>query len=255
MEKKINEFVEQTLKALDISEDNPQLAVRGFEYELPESNKECILVIGLNPAGDENTAQYEKEARTYLYSLNTEVKDTPYVYNNYYKPIYNLINETCKKDAKWHWCNKDYDVLKEELNNSELKKDIDDILEEYKNHEVRKYTIFVGDMFYFHETNSNNLPFKKDISFSDYCKNMLKLHIDTLEKNGMKIKFIYVNNSKVSKWLCGDTIKSSTVWDETNGTKVFFNRMLSGGCDVFSIKRLENEIKVYLANNTSLDKK
>ena len=102
MEKKINEFVEQTLKVLDISEDNPRLSVRGFEFELPESNKECILVIGLNPAGNENTAQYEKEARTYLYSLDTKVKDTPYVYNNYYKPIYNLINEIYENDAKWH---------------------------------------------------------------------------------------------------------------------------------------------------------
>lgn len=102
-------------------------------------------------------------------------------------------------------------------------------------------------MFYFHETNSNDLPFKRDISLSGYCKEMLNLHIDTLEKNGMKIKFIYVNNSKVSKWLCGDTIKSSTVWNDTNGTKVFFNRMLSGGADVFSINRLANEIKAYIA--------
>lgn len=253
MEKKINEFVEQTLKALDISEDNPRLAVRGFEYELPESNKECILVIGLNPAGDENTAQYEKEARTYLYSLNTKVNDTPYVYNNYYKPIYNLMNEIYENDAKWHWYNKNYEDLEEELNNSELKEIASDILQEYKEHEDRKYTIFVGDMFYFHETNSNDLPFKSDISLSGYCKDMLNLHIDTLEKNGMKIKFIYVNNSKVSKWLCGDTIKSSTVWNDTNRTKVFFNRMLSGGCDDFSKKRLENEIKDYLANITSLD--
>lgn len=69
----------------------------------------------------------------------------------------------------------------------------------------------------------------------------------------MKIKFIYVNNSKVSKWLSGDTIESSTVWDDTNGTKVFFNRMLSGDCDFLKIKRLENETKDYLANNTSLD--
>lgn len=250
MEKKINEFVEQTLKALDISEDNPRLAVRGFEFELPESNKECILVIGLNPAGSENTAQYEKEARTYLYSLDTKVKDTPYVYNNYYKPIYNLINEIYENDAKWHWCNKNYKVLDKELNNSELKEAADDILQEYKNHEDRKYTIFIGDMFYFHETNSNSLPFKEDISFGDYCKDMLKLHIDTLEKNGMKIKFIYVNNSRVSKWLCGDTIKSSTIF---HGTKVFFNRMLSGGADVFSIKRLAKEIKDYLAEKTSLN--
>lgn len=247
MQKKINEFVEQTLKALDISENDPRLAVRGFEFELPKSNKECILVIGLNPAGDKNTAEFEKTTRTYLYSLNTEVEDTPYVYNKYYKPIYDLINKTCENDVKWHWCNKNYEDLEEELKNSELKEVANDILQEYKEHEDRKYTIFVGDMFYFHETNSNDLPFKKDISLRGYCKKMLKLHIDTLEKNGMKIKFIYVNNSKVSKWLCGDTIESSTVWDDTNGTKVFFSRMLSGGCDDFSKKRLENEIKDYLS--------
>lgn len=182
MENKINKFVEQTLKALDISENDPRLAVRGFEFELPESNKECILVIGLNPAGDEKTAQYEKEARTYLYSLNTKVNDTPYVYNNYYKPIYNLMNEIYENDAKQHWCNKDSKVLEEELNNFESKEFSKKILQEYKNHEDRKYTIFVDDMFYFHETNSNSLPFKKDISFNDYCKDMLNLHIDTLKK-------------------------------------------------------------------------
>ena len=251
MEKKINEFVEQTLKALDISEDNPRLAVRGFEFELPESNKECILVIGLNPAGDKKTAEFEKTTRTYLYSLETKVKKNPYVYNNYYKPIYDLINETCENDAKWHWCNKNYEDLEEELKNSELKEVANDILQEYKEHEDRKYTIFVGDMFYFHETNSNDLPFKRDISFSDYCKDMLNLHIDTLKKNNMKIKFIYINNSKVSKWLCDDIIESSIVWDDTNGTKIFFNRMLSGGADVFSINRLANEIKDYLAKNNS----
>ena len=106
-------------------------------------------------------------------------------------------------------------------------------------------------MFYFHETNSNDLPFKRDISFSDYCKDMLNLHIDTLKKNNIKIKFIYINNSKVSKWLCDDIIESSIVWDDTNGTKIFFNRMLSGGADVFSINRLANEIKDYLAKNNS----
>lgn len=60
----------------------------------------------------------------------------------------------------------------------------------------------------------------------------------------MKIKFIYINNSKVAKWLCGKKIKSSIILD---GNKVFFNRMLSGGCDDFSKKRLENEIKEYLS--------
>lgn len=253
MEEKIetNEFVQQTLQGLDIEdEDHSRLAVRGFEFELPESNKDCILVIGLNPAGDETTAQREKETRTYLYSLNTNVKNTPYVYNKYYKPIYELINEICGNNAKWDWCNKDCEVLKEELNNSELNEYADNIVQECEDHKGKKYTIFIGDMFYFHKTNSKELPLKKNISFSDYCKDMLKLHIDTLEKNGMKIKFIYVNNSQVSKWLCGDIIESSTVF---HGTKVFFNRMLSSGADVFSTKRLANEIKDYLAKNTSLN--
>lgn len=149
MKKNINGFLEQTLKALDISKDDPQLAVRGFEFELSETNKECILVIGINPAGDANTAEFEKITRTYLYSLNTKVEVTPYVYNKYYKPIYDLINETCENDVKWHWCNKNYEDLEEGLNNSELKEIANDILQEYNEHEDRKYTIFIGDMFYY----------------------------------------------------------------------------------------------------------
>ena len=101
-------------------------------------------------------------------------------------------------------------------------------------------------MFYYHETSSKKLPLKKSISHPQYCKEMLELHIESLIEAGKSIKFVYINNSQVSQWLCDGEIKTFTIFGDRK-IPVFFGGMLSGGrMDLFSKKRLVHEIKNYL---------
>ena len=244
-----NEFIKKTKGALDLKKKDPKLGVRGFEFDNSTSEKDCVLVIGLNPAGNEDDANNEKNNRTYLYSLKDSSKSN-YVYNKYYKPIYDLMNDIFDNKAKWHWCNKSWDILNKEIEHSieyfKNKKFLDVIREEYFNHQNRKVSIYIGDMFYYHETSSKKLPLKKSISYPQYCKEMLELHIESLIEAGKSIKFVYINNSQVSQWLCDSDIKTFTVFGDRE-IPVFFGGMLSGGrMDLFSKKRLVHEIKNYL---------
>ena len=244
-----NKFIEKTRVGLDLDEDDPKLGVRGFEFDNSTSEKDCVLVIGLNPAGDEEDATNEEDDRTYLYSLKKSIK-SKYVYNKYYKPIYELMNDIFDNGAKWHWCNKSWDILSKEIEHSieyfKNKKFLDVIHEEYLKHQNSKVSIYIGDMFYYHETSSKKLLLKKSISYPQYCKEMLELHIESLIEAGKSIKFVYINNSQVSQWLCDGEIKTFTIFGDRK-IPVFFGGMLSGGrMDLFSKKRLVHEIKNYL---------
>ena len=253
-----NKFIDKTKDGLDLDEDDQRLGVRGFEFDNSTSEKDCVLVIGLNPAGDKDDANNEKTNRTYLYSLKKSIK-SKYVYNKYYKPIYELMNDIFDNDAKWHWCNKSWDILSKEIEHSieysKNKKFLDVIHEEYLNHQKRKVSIYIGDMFYYHETSSKKLPPIKDESYQRYCSKMLERHIKALLKAGKNIKFVYINNSQVSQWLCDSDIKTFTVFGDRD-IPVFFGGMVSGGrMDLFSKKRLVHEIKNYLNKLESKNRK
>ncbi|WP_241525201.1 hypothetical protein [Streptococcus oralis] len=69
-----NKFIDKTKVGLDLDEDDPRLGVRGFEFDNSTSEKDCVLVIGLNPAGDKEDAKNEEDIRTYLYSLKESIK-------------------------------------------------------------------------------------------------------------------------------------------------------------------------------------
>lgn len=239
-----NKFIEKTRVGLGLDEDDPSLGIRGFEFDNSTSEKDCVLVIGLNPAGNEEDAKNEEDIRTYLYSLKKSIK-SKFAYNKYYKPIYDLMNDIFDNKAKWHWCNKSWDILSKEIEHSEDKDFLDMIHEEYLNHQNSKVSIYIGDMFYYHETNSKKLPPIKEESYQVYCSEMLELHIKALSEAGKNIKFVYINNSQVSQWLCDSDINTYTVFGDRE-IPVFFGRMLSGGIDSFSRLRLVNEIKDYL---------
>lgn len=237
-----NIFIKKTLEALDINKKNNRLGFRGFEYDKSKTEESCVLVLGLNPAGDSTDAKNEEEDRTYLYSLRENIK-SPYVYNKYYRPIYDLMNEVFDDNVKWHWCNKDWSTLANEIKNSGDNIYLENIEKEYRDHADKAVTIYVGDMFYFHETNSKELPIKNGYDVSTYCKEMLGLHVNALKNDKKSIKMIYINNSQVSQWLCGDSIKTVDYFCDI---PVFFGRMLSGGIDPFSQQRLVNEIRSHL---------
>lgn len=262
--KKKNIFLEKTVSALESDNmKNSRLGVRGFEIYTSKRSRKCVLVIGLNPAGGDAEAEAEKEKnRTYLYSINANISKnhSPYIYNPYYKPIYSLINNTLQNEidennAKWHWCNKEreklveeFEFLLENLKNekevSGLKEDIDKIMNEFSNNQNCEYSIYIGDMFYYHETKSDQLPLRNDISYEKYCREMLDMHINALKEKELEIEYIYINNAMVSKWLSSnENITSETI----SGIKVFYGSILSGGrMDVFSRQRLVREIRSYL---------
>lgn len=246
-----NVFIRETLNGLIKNNvDIARLGTRGFEIDNSKSEKDCILVMGLNLAGDEKTAKNEKNKRTFLYSFsNMYIKGSPYVYNPYYRPIYNLMNEVFDGDVKWHWCNKNWDDLENEIENSNDRAFINEIREEYYNHKNKKVSIYIGDMFYYHETNSKKLPISKDIDLKSYYFKMLKLHIKALKKEEKNIKFIYINNAKVSTSMCGNSTKTVEEYnnkDDNSNIPIFYGGMLSSPMDSFSKKRLANEIKDYL---------
>ncbi len=235
-------FIEKTLEALDINKKSDRLGIRGFEYDTSKTEENCVLVLGLNPAGDITAAKNEEKDRTYLYSLRENIKSL-YVYNKYYRPIYDLMNEVFDDNVKWHWCNKDWSTLEDEIKNSNEDINLETFKKEYLDHVNKTVTIYVGDMFYFHETNSKELPIKDGYDLSTYCKEMLELHVNALKDDKKSIKMIYINNSQVSQWLCGDSIKTVDYFCDI---PVFFGRMLSGGIDSFSQQRLVNEIRSHL---------
>ena len=246
-----NVFIRETLNGLIKNNvDVARLGTRGFEFDNIKSEKDCVLVMGLNLAGDEKAAKNEKNKRTFLYSFsNMYIKGSPYVYNPYYRPIYNLMNEVFDGDVKWHWCNKNWDDLENEIENSNDRAFINEIREEYYNHKNKKVSIYIGDMFYYHETNSKKLPISKDIDLKSYYFKMLKLHINELKKEEKNIKFIYINNAEVSTSMCGNSLKTVEEYnnkDDNSKIPIFYGGMLSSPMDSFSKKRLVNEIKNYL---------
>lgn len=86
-----NVFIRETLNGLIKNNvDVARLGTRGFEFDNIKSEKDCVLVTGLNLAGDENAEKNEKNNRTFLYSFsnkNINIKGSSYVCN----PIYNLM--------------------------------------------------------------------------------------------------------------------------------------------------------------------
>ena len=251
-----NEFVEQTMKALNIDENNLRLAINGFEIDDDDNKEEeCILVIGLNPAGNENDRLQDKERKEnslpYLYCLDEKTKEIKgLTYPKYYRPILDFINQITDEKAKWGWCN----IYENKIRNIPiLDKHITEIDEYYKNQKDKKYSIYIGDMFYYHETSSKELPLKKDFKKNKnadirkkYCYEMLRMHIKHLEKHNKKIKFIYMNNAKAAHYFHdGNNFLEIKTNETIDNIPIFYGGMLSGQhlMDTFSVKRLVNEIR------------
>lgn len=253
-----NPFIHLTLKGLQEQLDRQLLAPRAFGIgEIDDRAEDCILIMGLNPAGGRVDAEREKDlSRTYFYCLygNSTLK-TEWLYNKYYRPILNFANE-CLQDydaspdteaAKWPWCNKAWDALSEEIRTHPDLQPASEIEDFYRCHQRSRYTIYIGDMFYYHVTNSKILPLisgEQGFSYRKYCSDMLALHIEKLERHNKRVKFVYINNAQVSHWLSDDAIKT---FDSIPGTsiKVFYGGMLSGmrSLDAFSRERLVKEIR------------
>lgn len=238
-----NEFIEKTKNALT-GYETERLSPRGFDVPDSKYGQEgdhCILIIGLNPAGDERDAVRELERRTYLCSVGGV--NNSWVHNKYFSPILDLVNSTVKGGAKWAWCNLPRVKIEQEIeDNADLHPYREKVLQFYNEHKNDKYTIYIGDMFYYHETNSKKLPKRDDVDYHQYCKEVLELHIKVLRSLGKIVDYVYINNAEVSRWLCGND--EDKTFERLCDTYVFYGCILSGGrMDSFSNKRLKDEIK------------
>jgi hypothetical protein len=61
MNKYKEEFIEKTLEGLSEKINYGRVGIRGFEFDNSALGKECVLVIGLNPAGYEIAAEKESD--------------------------------------------------------------------------------------------------------------------------------------------------------------------------------------------------
>lgn len=246
----------------------------GFNPTYPLSGKrEGILVFGLNPAGDESEAAEERKPEFFPlnYIDSTGVVDKKLLRNRswgYFHSIMDAFNDVCRsfevnENVKWDWMNLDEQTLSARLHNDgwgEL--DVRTILSEYKKKSSANYTIYIGDLFYVHETSSNNLFKWLNIKDSDkalssvykqYIQDMFQQHIDELLNNNVNLKFIYINNAKASKLINNNVFGGGyesykTYSYGSDGSKkeipVFFGGMLSNGVtDVFARDRLIKEIQ------------
>ena len=240
----MNKFVKKTISALNVDSTDPLLA-KGFTVD-NNKKEDVVLVLGINPAGYEKEANYEREHKTYIgYAGGLKIKGQ--VNNKYHGGIYKLVNDTTNS-CKPLWCTKPFSQAEEVCTNLK-QKDLDKLKNFYNSHKDNKYTIYGGDLFYYHTTNFKE--FESKIKFKDskdskdlhnYAIDMLKMHIDELKSHNKLIKYIYINNAHASNLIQDNVVKS---YEYIEGIPVFFGGMLSGvhAMDKSSIIRLKNEIK------------
>lgn len=136
----MNQFVKKTIESLGVDENDKRLSA-GFEFD-NDNHEDCVLILGLNPAGNENNAAdaRNKRDKPYLFSTNSD-KYSDYAYNSYFGQIYEFVNDVLKKGAKWSWCTQNREQIKELFEGDET------ILKEYDANKNKRYVIHVGDFF------------------------------------------------------------------------------------------------------------
>lgn len=247
----MDKFIEQTKKAIreDCSDLLNRLGRVSVNYSRKRGKIEGILVLGLNPAGDESTVKIES-VPDYLY-LNyvPNAKLPNFTNTNYFKVIYNVLNQATGDNAKWDWCNLPLDeIVRRMSRNPGWEQSEEAILDFYNKERSKRFTVFCGDMFYLHMTSQKD--FLECINpDSAYIKDMLDLHIDELESIGVNIKMIYTNNACVSDFVENALrSKEESVIDYNYNNKkykIVLGAMLSGqrAMDRYSRFRLIKEMK------------
>ena len=253
----------------------------GFTLDIADDDKkkeDCILVMGINPAGGEIDRIREELGQTFYYyagerqvgftikepekyglksAANEKKPKWHWTYKTYYKPLFKLAQDA-GLDVKWGWCNRDWDedLQKEieKIGQEEKFKDIrkfkDDLLDFYRQHHNNGTTIYIGDMFYYHDTDQSNVSKQlksdgekkkdRDARLKEYCEEMLRLHIDILEKHNKNIKYIHINNKEVCDYLLYDPKNKKTFNSKNESAQlickhnnkeynVFCSRILSNG--------------------------
>ena len=246
-------LVNKTKEILKPNYNEKRLCTSELECVKSKAPQKCILVFGINPAGDEKDAVAEENS-LYLYYLQDYIINDR-TYSKFYKPIFETISKATNDNAKWGWCNYDSTEISDKINNDEkLKPHRDIILNIYNSHSKKDYSIYIGEFFYYHMTSQTDFLTLIDSSkLNNYLLEMLNMHIDEIVNSNNDISCILINNAVASRELCTalkiDGFPSFYDYTYQNKTfRIFFASMLSGqrSMDVFSKDRLIKEIKEYL---------
>lgn len=238
----MNKFVRYTIDKLAVDENDKKLS-SGFKIN-NKKEEDVILIFGINPAGYEEAAQYNKENNLYLgYAGGSNLASL--VNNNYYSGIYKFTSIITNNSVKLEWCNQDFRQLEPKMSNL-TPRQLKAVKKFYDEHKDNRYTIYLGDLFYYHTTKFKE--FKRLIKPMtsaekyDYAMKMLKLHIEELKKHNKNIKFIYINNAEATAYFQNNKVKT---FEYVDGIPVFYGGMLTGqhAMDKTSTLRLVNEIK------------
>ncbi len=227
-----SEFIKKAVPEKEFVRLDPLLASKGFRIDINDTNKEdCVLIIGLNPAGNNRDAELENEDAVYFYCFDKDengyfIKTGDYVNNKFYPPIKLLVEKTVGS-AKWPWCKKSWEEIV-----TKIKKDPqismfeNQIYEQYRKEICKQSTIYCGDLFYIHKTDSVSLePIIRNIkNIKEYCKKMIDLHVSELRKHNKNIKYVYINYGRASKWF-GKTTESFIKLED--GTPIIFGVMIN----------------------------
>ncbi len=253
-----NKFLALTKKMLKKDAKEDLFSKNGFIAKFG-SEKECALFLGLNPAGNEENVKHEsnKIYLNYIPEVKPKKEASKYFNNSYFGAIYKFMLKIVGDKFKWSWCNYDYEEIEKNIiNNEELENYKNEIFNYYNAHKNKEYNLLIGDLYYYHTTDSGKLNdlIEKNNKYEN-IKEMVNCHIDVILENKKTLKFIYVNNAKASK----DIAKALTGKENVNDSyieyeyknekiKIFLGGMLSGqhAMDIYSRNRLENEIKKYM---------
>ncbi len=259
---KDTDFIKKTKDILQNYNDKC-LSAKGFKITDSGECKKYILILGINPAGNENDAKSEDNT-TYLYSLDeTDIKDR--TYNKYYKPIFTLLSDATNNCVKWDWCNlSECDLEKLIEDDNKLQGHKEKISSYYQEYKGKKYSLCMGEFFYYHETSQSNfleLVDTNNDNYKNHYSSMLEMHIKSIVEKGHEIKAILIPNATASRNLydemrtkCCESEKDKypscvNYKFENQEYKIFFSSMLSGqrALDVFSRDRLCCDLKQYLS--------
>ena len=243
----------------------------------PHSDKDTILFIGMNPAGDEIDAERDRVTDGLFLNYYPEFErlsedfkkpsdKRSFVYSDYNKPILDFfVNDIGlgKDNLAWEWCNYSFDDLCAVINKyTSLNCDDTNILKEcHAKYSKAKYQILVRDLVYYHQTNGFKELIKPITDSKTIVKDIIDSYIADLNPHIKRLRMIYVSTATVCNYVYDalSVPSKKSDLDDIGGIKytyhhdgnafeipVFFaGRALSGqsAMDKFAKKRLVNAIK------------
>ena len=238
-------------------------------------NKDTILFIGMNPAGDEKDVEREEKTKGLFLNYYKDLenlkkenadwfcsktknsdKEKAFIYGTYFRPILEFFENVAGKNKfAWEWCNCPLDKLKKTIESvrGELSDKESKILEKcYKKYCDAQYQIVIRDLVYYHQTSDFNKLLKSEQNVQNTVLELLNKYIDIIPKE--KLKLIYVSSATSCKYIenaltsYGYKMDDFGIINYNDIPVLFAGRPLNGTgvIDKYSKIRLMNAVKKYI---------